>query len=68
MIIILVLALLLFGPKKLPELARALGEAAREYHKAAREFDKETEELRKTVTKELGEGVKEIKKIAEKTD
>ncbi|MBI5253206.1 MAG: twin-arginine translocase TatA/TatE family subunit [Euryarchaeota archaeon] len=64
-IVILVLALLLFGPKKLPELARALGKATAEYHKAAREFDKETEEIRKTVNEEFGKGIKEIKEIAE---
>lgn len=59
-IVILVLALLLFGPKKLPELARALGKATAEYHKAMREFDKETEEIRKTVSEEFGKGIKEI--------
>lgn len=59
-IVILVLALLLFGPKKLPELARALGKATAEYHKAMREFDKETEEIRKTVNEEFGKGIKEI--------
>ncbi len=64
-IVILVLALLLFGPKKLPELARALGKATAEYHKAMREFDKETEEIRKTVSEEFGKGIKEIKEIAE---
>ncbi len=50
MIVILILALLLFGPKKLPELARALGKATGEYHRAAREFEKETEELKKTAS------------------
>lgn len=63
MIVILVLALLLFGPKKLPELARALGKASAEYHKATREFEKETEEIRKTVSEEFGKGIKEINKI-----
>ena len=65
MIVILVLALLLFGPKKLPELARALGRASAEYHKAAREFGRETEEIRNTVSEEFGKGIEEINKIAE---
>ena len=32
-LIILVIVLILFGPKKLPELARAVGNATREYRK-----------------------------------
>lgn len=47
--VILILALLLFGPKKLPELARAIGKATGEYHKAAREFEKEAEGVKKSV-------------------
>ena len=35
LILILIIALLLFGPKKLPDLARAMGEALREFKKAA---------------------------------
>jgi len=31
LVIILVIVLLLFGPKKLPELARSIGEAVRAY-------------------------------------
>ena len=32
-LIILIIILLLFGPKKLPQLARAIGDAVREYRK-----------------------------------
>ena len=36
--IILVLALIFFGPKRLPEIGRALGSAIRELKKASREL------------------------------
>ena len=39
-------ALLLFGPKKLPELARGLGKGIREFKKASNEV---TEELERTM-------------------
>ena len=42
LIVILLLALLLFGAKKLPELARGMGLAMKEFHKAKEEFDRET--------------------------
>jgi sec-independent protein translocase protein TatA len=63
LLVILVLALLLFGPKKLPELARALGKATGEYHKAAREFEKEAEKVKKEIS--LEEEAREIRSIAE---
>lgn len=34
LLLIIVIILLLFGPKKLPELARAMGEAVREFKDA----------------------------------
>jgi len=39
--IILILALLLFGPEKLPELARSLGEAIKEFKSAMEDIEKD---------------------------
>src|SRR3990172_3828896 len=38
LILILVVALLVFGPRRLPELGRALGRAMREFRRATEEF------------------------------
>src|ERR1700674_1392311 len=40
-VLILVIVLVLFGAKKLPELARGLGQSMNEFKKAREEFDKE---------------------------
>ena len=41
LIIILVIVLVLFGAKKLPELARGLGQSMNEFRKAREELDRE---------------------------
>jgi len=41
MALILVIALLVFGPKKLPEIGRSLGKALRGFQEASREFESE---------------------------
>ena len=41
LIIILFIVLILFGAKKLPELARGMGQAVREFSKAKDEFERE---------------------------
>ncbi|MEN9990962.1 MAG: hypothetical protein RLZZ224_664, partial [Verrucomicrobiota bacterium] len=41
MIIIFVVILLLFGAKKIPELARGLGKSMGEFKKAREEFERE---------------------------
>ena len=41
MALILVVALLVFGPKKLPEIGRSLGKAIRGFQEASKEFENE---------------------------
>lgn len=41
MILILVVALLVFGPKKLPEIGKSLGKALRSFQDASRDFQDE---------------------------
>jgi TatA/E family protein of Tat protein translocase len=64
-IFIFVLALLIFGPKKLPELGRTIGKAMTEFRRASSElkstFDREMNAIEretelKEVTKSLNEG------------
>jgi len=43
-LVILVIVLILFGPKKLPELARGLGQSIREFKKGASEIKQEFEQ------------------------
>lgn len=42
LLVLLVIVLVLFGAKRLPELARGLGQSVNEFKKAKEEFDKET--------------------------
>ncbi len=39
--VILTIALLIFGPKKLPEIGRSMGKAIRGFQDASREFENE---------------------------
>lgn len=58
MIIILVIALIVFGPQKLPDLAKSLGKGLAEFKKAADDFkqnieeEAKAEEQKKTATSE----------------
>lgn len=47
-IVILVVVLVLFGGKRIPELAKALGRASYEYKKAKETFKNEINELKET--------------------
>ena len=58
MIFIFVLALLLFGPKKLPEVGRTLGKAMSEFRRASSELKATFDREMKTLERET-EGIKE---------
>lgn len=47
--LILVVILLLFGGKRIPELARALGRASYEFKKAKEVIKKEADELKESI-------------------
>lgn len=47
LLVILVIILLLFGAKRLPELARALGRAVREFKRGASDLSDEDKEEKK---------------------
>ena len=51
LIIILLIILVLFGAKKLPELARGMGQAVKEFQKAKDEFSDELHNAGKTDAK-----------------
>jgi sec-independent protein translocase protein TatA len=53
LLIILGIVLLLFGAKKLPDLARSLGKSSREFKKGIREADQEDAEPVGTAEKEV---------------
>ncbi|MBT2755004.1 twin-arginine translocase TatA/TatE family subunit [Mesobacillus foraminis] len=56
LILILILALIIFGPKKLPEIGRAFGQTLRE-------FKKSTKELTSDVMEEFEDDKKEAGKV-----
>lgn len=49
--LIFIVILILFGGKRIPELAKALGKAQYEYKKAKEMLQNEAEELKKSVEK-----------------
>jgi sec-independent protein translocase protein TatA len=57
MALIMVVALLIFGPKKLPEIGRSLGKAIRGFQDASKEFEnefkREAERLEQIVTEPM---------------
>ena len=60
-IIILIIILIIFGPTKLPQLAKGLGQAIREFRKAsAGVYDEEWEKERMRRIKEEREGGRKV--------
>jgi TatA/E family protein of Tat protein translocase len=74
LLIILAIALLIFGPKKLPEVSKSIGRAVREFRRAsdeikgkieqeiqASEFKEIKDELKKDITQDITKEVTEEK-------
>lgn len=57
-LLIMLVALLLFGSDKIPEVARMLGKGLREFHKVTDDIKREINDG----TKEIHDGYKDVKK------
>ncbi|MEW6189620.1 MAG: TatA/E family twin arginine-targeting protein translocase [Actinomycetota bacterium] len=66
LIVIMIIALIIFGPSKLPDIAKAIGRAIREFQKASQDLEqqvkKEFQEVEgiKKDFKKVGEDIKTI--------
>jgi TatA/E family protein of Tat protein translocase len=59
LILIFIIALLVFGPKKLPEIGKSVGKAIREFKKASDEIKgRIEEEIQASEIKDLGKDIK----------
>ncbi len=47
LILVLLIALVIFGPSKLPQIGRSFGEAIKEFRKGSKELSKEFEDITK---------------------
>ena len=60
LIVILIIALLVFGPKRLPDMGRSLGKAIREFRNAGKEIQND-------ITESIDENERDSTKSANKT-
>lgn len=58
LIIILVIALLVLGPKRLPELAAGLGKGLAEFRRATADINAELDEARRTIDEQTREAAR----------
>ena len=66
LILLIILALILFGPKKLPELAKAAGEAVRVFREETQKVTSSVEEASKKKETTTIISDEDLKKLAEK--
>jgi len=73
-IFIMLLALILFGPRRLPEIARQMGKFMAEFRKASNTFQNQIQdeisklEIEADVKKHLEPAVSEVNKVIDGTD
>ncbi len=63
-LLLIVIALILFGPKKLPELAKAAGEAIRIFREESQKITSSAEEAPKTTQSSISD--EDLRRLAEK--
>jgi sec-independent protein translocase protein TatA len=68
LIVILLIVLVLFGAKKLPELARGMGQAVKEFQKAKDEFNDELHKAGKSDSQVAKPDVKPAESTVARTD
>ena len=68
LIVILLIILVLFGAKKLPELARGMGQAVKEFQKAKDDFNDELHKAGKSETQIAQPDVKPAESTVARTD
>jgi sec-independent protein translocase protein TatA len=64
-IIVIVIAVLIFGAKKVPELAKSLGRATSEYEKAKYEAKNELQRIRNPGTTDIQENRDKLETVAD---
>jgi len=66
-LLLLIFALIFFGPKRLPEIGRQVGRAIAEVRKMSREFESEVKKVTEPFTREIEEvmdpGMKEAHRL-----
>ncbi len=65
MLVIFIVALLVFGPKKLPELGKSLGKGIREFKKATEELKSSWEDQVKDISTPLNEVKRDINNMGQ---
>lgn len=68
LILILIIALVVFGPGKLPEVSKALGKSLQEFRKAASDVNGEKSESKKDIIDVEKVEVKETEKTETKSE
>ncbi|MGQ9755851.1 MAG: twin-arginine translocase TatA/TatE family subunit [Desulfotomaculales bacterium] len=61
LILILVVALIIFGPGKLPEVGKSLGKTIREFRRSSRDIVEDVTESAKEIKEEVQEASKALK-------
>jgi TatA/E family protein of Tat protein translocase len=61
-VLLAIIALLLFGPKRLPEVGRQVGRALAEIRRVSREFEREVREVAEPFEREVRDAVEPVER------